>query len=283
MKNKVLKIANSFLGKHLIRNFFDELIKEISLSVRIVSTYDTLNELNDCFLNKKKGAYLRFGDGDIYLSTGRNDSFQEASQLLQVEMKEAFNTSGPNILKAIPIHSDLFGCDKHMFIGNHKVSDENAISFLKKSFKYFVGDKIYSPVALHYISAYDVDLAKKFLLNLKHKTNFFCGNEMASSEILEKLFGEEILHVKTPIQNAYNDIDRIENELCHYLDSISDFSVVVVAMGCSGRVLIKRILKKNYNVFLFDFGSLLDGIMGNDTRTWLKKVKIDYEELLRDL
>jgi len=40
-------------------------------------------------------------------------------------------------------------------------------------------------------------------------------------------------------------------------------------MGCPGRILQKRILKKGYRVYLFDFGSLLDALNNDNTRLWI--------------
>ena len=40
-------------------------------------------------------------------------------------------------------------------------------------------------------------------------------------------------------------------------------------MGCPGRILQKRILKKGFNVYLFDFGSLLDAFNNDNTRLWI--------------
>ena len=54
-------------------------------------------------------------------------------------------------------------------------------------------------------------------------------------------------------------------------------------MGCSGRPLTKRLNNKNHNIFIFDFGSLLDGIIGFNSRPWLDITTINYKLLLKDL
>jgi hypothetical protein len=51
-------------------------------------------------------------------------------------------------------------------------------------------------------------------------------------------------------------------------------------MGCSGRVLQKRLWNKLDNVFLFDFGSLLDALCGWDTRAWIKLSKFDAKKFI---
>src|SRR4030095_15025233 len=101
------------------------------------------------------------------------------------------------------------------------------------------------------------------------QTILFIGNETTPEEIVKKLFGA-VKHVKTPAENAYDKIDVIEKEAESILKS-QESGVVIISMGCSGRILMKRLYKKNYDFFFFDFGSLLDGICGNKTRTWLRK------------
>jgi hypothetical protein len=94
------------------------------------------------------------------------------------------------------------------------------------------------------------------------------GNKNLRPELLRKLFSDT--HIKTPDANSYLEIDRIEKELIQELDKKkNEFQVIVVAMGCPGRILQKRILKKGYNVYLFDFGSLLDALNNDNTRLWI--------------
>jgi len=133
---------------------------------------------------------------------------------------------------------------------------------------------------LHYAATYYPAIAHNFLRSLKKQTILFIGNENTPEEIVIKLFGQ-VKHIKTPAKNSYDKIDIIEKEAAAILENQDKFGVVITSMGESGRVLMKRLYKKNYNIFFFDFGSLLDGICGNETRTWLRKANINYEVLLR--
>ena len=58
-------------------------------------------------------------------------------------------------------------------------------------------------------------------------------------------------------------------------------------MGCSGRVLAKRLYNNVENIFLFDFGSLMDILCGWDTRAWISlnknKVTHNVEKILAAL
>lgn len=263
--------------------FEEDLVRSLYDNIIIVSPEKTLDEIENCLLFNKKGAYLRFGDGDVFLLKNKADSFQENSFLLSMEMKETFLVKGQNVFKCLAIHSDVFGYSEGMEFGNHKNTDAFAFNLFRDSFRYFIGNNIYSPVALHFIATINTKRANSFLKILKSKTQIFIGNEESDLKVVSLLFGKNIAHIKTPVRNAYSEIDRIEREALDYISKIETFFVVCVAMGCSGRPLIKRLQNKKLNIFLFDFGSLLDGISGNNSRTWLKMNDINYDLLLDGL
>lgn len=257
-------------------------MNDISRSACIVSPLETLRHIEDFIQQKKTGLYMRFGDGDVYLSLGKNDSYQSNRRLLRNEMIECFSMKGPGIIKSLSIHSQKYGCEKEMFPGNHLASDKAASELLGQVYPFFVGYQIFSPVALHYAAAYYPVKANEFLKLLKQQALLFIGNENTPAEIVSKLFGK-VRHIKAPEKNSFDNIDEIEKESAKELDKERKYGVVIISMGCSGRVLMKRLHKKNYNIFFFDFGSLLDGICGKETRTWLKVTNINYEALLKEL
>lgn len=250
-------------------------LKEIIVIVSPVETLESIARLID---DEKKGAYMRFGDGDVYLALGQNEMLQKANPQLSLEMKEAFSLKGNGIIKALAIHSKQYGLENEMFEGNHLQNDEISNILVRYAFPFFVGYQIYSPVALHYMASYFPEKANYFLKKIKKHAILFIGNENTPLDIIGKLFGN-VTHVKTPAKNSYNQIDMIEEEAFKVLHTKKEYGVVIIAMGCSGRVLMKRLFKNDFPVFYFDFGSLLDGISGEITRPWLK-VKIDYEKLL---
>jgi len=197
-------------------------------------------------------------------------------------MKEAFLLKGQFIFKSLSIHSIQYGHEKEMYIGNHLVSDQLANKLLRSTFPFFIGHKIFSPISLHFAATYHPHIANVFLKKIKRNCVLFIGNESVPKEKFKLLFGNA-KHIKTPTENAFRDIDNIEISAIETLKEINKFGVVVVAMGCSGRPLMKRLVYKNFNIFLFDFGSLLDGICGDNSRTWLKKENINYDILLKNL
>lgn len=263
--------------------FKQQIANSLSKNISIVSTKDTLNEVEASILANQRGAYLRFGDGDVFLMNGKKDSYQKKNKKLSEEMKEVFLIQGLHIYKCLAIHSDRFGYEKEMSLGNHKNEDKFALKLFTDCFAYFVGCKIYSPVALHFTSTNDVLRANSFLKTLKTHTRIFVGNHSVNMDLKDLLFGSKTVHVKTPEKDAYSEINRIENEVLNLIPANNDFFVITIAMGCSGRPLMKRIWEKNCNVFLFDFGSLLDGISGKNTRRWLKMNNLDLDLLLKGL
>ncbi len=279
---KIINCCFPFITKRCIKIFINKTIEVFKDTVQIISPFETLDIIHTTIKENKKGAYVRFGDGDVFLLTGSNDIYQTSSKELSTEMEETFKLKGDYIFKSLSIHSNLYGKEDKMIEGNHLVNNGLANRLLYNTFQYFVGHKIYSPVALHYCASYKPMIANSFLKTLKKKTILFIGNEEIPEDIVHLLFGDA-KHIKTPSKNAYSYIDRVENDSNDYLTKNKKYGVVVIAMGCSGRPLTKRLINKNYNIFIFDFGSLLDGIIGFNSRPWLDIAKIDYKLLLKDL
>jgi len=254
--------------------------------VKVIDPAVTLIKCQELMRNKIPGAYLRFGDGDVNLLEGHSELLQNANELLKNEMKEAFNLFGPGIIKSLPIHSIKFGLMPGMSPGMHQGDDQWAIELLNRCYPYFIGNLIYSAVALHYVAVFNQELAINFLKFLKSKTTIFVGNKNVSAEIINKLFGNAI-HIKTPEKQSYLEIDRIEQEIKYELNiRKNEYVIIVMAMGCSGRVLAKRLHLTSNNIFIFDFGSLLDAFCGWSTRAWIQiaqEQSTDFRNLLNSI
>lgn len=236
-------------------------------NVRINTSIKTLDDIKAAIDKKQSGAFMRFGDGDIFLMLGKDDLLHKANKKMALEMKEAINLKGEYVHKAFPIQSKLFGYEEGMKENMHLVYDSQAIKFLAATYRYVDVKNIYSPVALHYLATFNQDICVNFLRFLRSTNPVFVGNQNIQGNLIKKLFGD--VHIKTPSDNSYLEIDRIEKELINVLKRTNEFQVVVIAMGCAGRILQKRILKKRFNVYLFDFGSLLDAFNNDNTRIWI--------------
>lgn len=247
---------------------------------------ETLEAIGSIILKKEKGAYLRFGDGDINLANGESDLLQENNSLLSYEMSEALSMDSKNILKSLPLHCKEYGWEEGMFPGNHECDKTWADNILKKVEPFWGGEveEVYSPIALHFLASHKPDSAITFL-RLLRDSNICCvvGNKRIPRKIIHQVFGQ-CKHIKTPVNNSYSKIDQIENSLSNVLDKSDDqYKIVVTAMGCSGRVLQKRLLNTYENIFLFDFGSLLDALCGWNTRAWIELSQFDRKNFLSKL
>lgn len=269
---KEIKIILKFFGFYRAKNIWPQLSdkkKQFLIdNVNIKSSYETLNDIKETIVNKQKGAYMRFGDGDIFLMLGKDDLLHKANEQMAKEMKEAIRFNRGTLHKGFPIHSELFGYEKGMKEDMHLVSDIDAIKFLSVTYRFVDIKNIYTSFSLHYLATFNKEFCIDFLRFLRNTNPIFVGNKNIKQQLVKKLFGE--IHIETPSNNSYLDIDRIEKELIEKLKkSKNQFQVIVVAMGCPGRILQKRILKKGFNVYLFDFGSLLDAFNEDNTRLWI--------------
>lgn len=265
--------------------FFIFLVINTAHGIIFHGTHKTLNEIRKIIDNKQTGCYLRFGDGDLNLAYGVSELCQFQSSPLQQEMQEAFSLNHSGILKTLPLHCKEYGgLEEHMFPGNHEVGFEQASQFLNRAQPLWgkeISD-IYSPVALAYIATHDVDNCIDFLQFLKSQNcMLFVGNENIPTEIIQTLFGNQIEIIKTPATNAYSAINEIEDHAQKILEHQDhEYKVVIVSMGCSGRILTKRLWKNRKNIFIFDFGSLMDALCGWNTRAWIELTQFDKDQIL---
>ena len=268
--------------KFRIYTFFTKIMLNIFIklrSVSIVSSEDTLDYLSNRLSKSEPTAYLRFGDGDIFLLHNKSARNQGNSKKLSDEYKECFSLTGVGILKSIPIHSNLFGYDEGMKEGEHFQSDQIAKLLLALTYNYFVGCQIYSPVALHYALVYNKVQAKQFFSLLRNKEPLFVGGEFNEPEIVKSLLGATDI-ITTPAKNAYTKIDSIYADIIKKLDErANEFDVVILSCGSTAKLLTLRLLNNNRNIFIFDLGSVIDVFHGRDSWAWVKQSGLTLEQL----
>lgn len=234
---------------------------------------DTLNTIRKIILNQEKGVYLRFGDGDVYLANGMDDSLQTNNLFLRFEMEQAFSLNGPNVLKCLPLHCrEMGGYEEGMNEPNHQRPYEWCKEILSFSKPIWNGDieDVYSMTALAHSAVSNPDFCIDFLKFLKsQKVALLIGNSNIPKHVRDILFGPDCLFIPTPPQNSYSEIDRIERECIEWVKKKKGYKVIVTSMGCSGRALQYRLWTQLDDVFLFDFGSLMDAICGWMSRQWM--------------
>ncbi len=248
---------------------------------------ETLDKIVNIIAKKEKGAYFRFGDGDVVLANGQNDSYQKFNVSLQREMREAFSLNGENILKCLPLGcKEMGGWEKGMFPGNHEQPYEWCLEMIGLAAPLWNGEMndVYSMTALAHCATNRIDLCMEFLQFLKRSNCcLFVGNGKIPSSLIELLFGPQCQFIQTPSDNSYDAIDRIEQECLEASEAVLGYKLIVTSMGCSGRALQKRLWHKLDNVFLFDFGSLMDAICGWNTRDWIGLTYFNEHRFLKKL
>ncbi len=271
----------------LLSSYFFLLVSRMLPAIEIHSSAETLYKISEIISKKEKGAYLRFGDGDLLLAHGQEDCCQATTSLLKDEMTEALALNHPNILKCLPLHcAELKGLEEGMFEGNHLRSLEDCLLMLNLAEPMWGAeiDEIYSPTALAHAVTANLNLCIDFLKFLKRsQCCLLVGNAEISPYIRNLLFGPQCQFVATPSRNAYNEIDRIEQECLAKLQQASGYKIIITSMGCSGRALQKRLWNRLDDIFLFDFGSLMDAICGINTRHWMVVTHFNFGDFFRKL
>ncbi|MEZ9316559.1 GT-D fold domain-containing glycosyltransferase, partial [Vibrio lentus] len=196
----------------------------------IISPKETLSEIKLNIDENNNGAYIRFGDGDIFLINNKNKHRnQNINSAISQEMKDVISMKNNGLMKSLAIHSNKYGMEALMKPGSHERPNWEADYFINKTHKFFLGEKIYSPVSLHYQLLNDKSDIVDCIRIIKNKRPIFVGSEKNDKNILSNVFGVESF-VKTPHRNAYSEIDEIELELKSKLN-VEGFNLVLLSCG----------------------------------------------------
>lgn len=249
-------------------------------------TIDTLETIRQIIMNQEKGAYLRFGDGDINLAYGKVDMMQEPNPRLQQEMREAFALDGPTVLKCIPLYCKEFDGYEEGMDWNVHLCGWQGSQLLLDDCKVLWGAPItdvYSHVALCFAATQYQEYCFEFLSFLKTQRIILIGNQFIPDWLRQLLFSEECVFIPAPARQSYLAIDRLEEQVLAASSGMDGYKVIITSMGCSGRPLQKRLWQQLDHVFLFDFGSLMDALAGWHTREWIRVTQFDPQNFVRNL
>ena len=233
---------------------------------------DTLEQLLAYLRQQDKCAYVRIGDGDLFLLHQHDDSYNRASPMFAQEMKEVFTIADEAFMKCLPIYYKE-NAEPHMFPGNHLCDEAGYNRYINMARDYLVYfPKVWSHVALSYQATYHPQYTISFLKELKHaclqNDCFIIGNEQVNTLLINKLFGNKYKRIPTLAKDSYSQIDQVWSQIQTQTNK-DNYTIFIVFMGCAGRPLQKRIWKQYDRVFIFDVGSLLDILNGQNTRAWI--------------
>lgn len=247
----------------------------------------TLDRILEIVTRKEKGAYLRFGDGDINLADNNVDLMQDPIPELAQELRGALSTAHPNVLKTLPLYCNKYkGLEPGMFPGNHECPEDWCDNIIERARPYWGGEleDVYSHVALSYTACTDPIYAALFLKGISKHETFFIGNENIPGSLIEKIFPNVSSCAPTKARDSYMDASgNYQGWIDKLRSSYKGYTLVVTCMGCSGRAIQKRLYRDLDNAFIFDFGSLMDALCGWDTRAWIGLSKFNSGSFLEML
>lgn len=172
--------------------------------------------------------------------------------------------------------------------GVHARPDHEAETLLSGCFEYFIGQPVWSAVALHYAVAFAPDSAVGYLQALReHRPIFVAGKHNDTPEVREVLNYRKFIDV--PSQDAYESADSIFQTLMSaILEDRADFPVVVFSCGPLANVLAEKLWnsRATSKIYISDLGSVMDVFSGRDGWTWVKRANINKsrrEQLVREI
>ena len=257
--------------------YFSEANK-IAPNLKFHSTQNTLDKIKEIISNKEKGAFIRFGKRELGIAHGKNNPNKNS---LEFELVEAISLNDNNYLKSLPIHS--MGLQTYEY-GIWDTNFNQCIEILKKSKRLWGGDirDVYSSPALYFTAILNPIELIRLLRLINHHSDkcIFVGNRKIPQSIIKTLFGNNSTFIPAPEKNAYNQIDRIELECLENIPNNNEYKTIIISIGVAGKVLQKRLWEKLDNVFLLDFGSLIDALCGWETRSWIRKRKFNHKQFI---
>jgi len=250
-------------------------------------SYDTIVKILNVIEQNETGAYLRYGDGDFNIMTGKSDMYNSFNSQFSNELRESVIIDDKNYMKGFCLMCNKYGLlENNMWPGNHEWPEnlcDNFYNILLTIRNKHLTD-YYSPVAFNYYittypeKSYELMNKLKSLCQQHNNNVLFVGNSTIKKEVIKLYFGEKYDFIECPSRNSYDNIDEIENNLIKHINKNTDYKIIIICCGVTSRCLIKRIWK-NTNLktkyFLLDFGSIIDGLSGINSRQYYIETKFN--------
>lgn len=243
--------------------------------IQAKSTHDTITTLSQALRSSERIFFSRFGDGDVFIMDGKNQANHVYSDALKDEMIDSFKIEHPQFLKALSVN---YPKEENMCRGCFAPFQTNEyLADVVQSVLASVSTNVFeNPVVFHYLSIFHPDRMNAFLDEfIRGKRILFIG--ATQPKIIEKVLGTGVLHVETPIKNAYHSIDEWWPQVVENIDKVD---IVIPSAGMASRVINKRLWNVEANVHSIDIGSIFDAVSGKKTRTWIQLVGHRVEDIV---
>lgn len=268
-------------------------------NLKAYQSLKTIDKIISIITKKERGAYLRFGDGDLNIMQGLSEQLNTYNINFSNELKESICIDETNYLKGICLMCKKYGLlEDKMWPGNHEWPENRVNHFYNVIYnirKKHLTD-YYSFVAFNYYITTYPEKSLPLMKNIRdlclQNEVIFVGNNMINKDIINLFFGQKYNFIECPSRNSYNEINIIENKLIKNLNSNNNYKILVICSGVTTRCLIKRIwINKNIKskYFLLDFGSIIDALSGLITRQYIIDTKFnsikycsDFKNYLED-
>tara|TARA_R110001592_G_scaffold12220_10_gene58797 strand:- start:1018 stop:1758 length:741 start_codon:yes stop_codon:yes gene_type:complete len=209
----------------------------------------------DNLTNNISFGFSRFNDGEMMAINKIGSIVSRGDQLVNESLHkaliEAISHKQENYYIGIPCELcyPIYNKLANDIIGNYEYKI-SAISLINRNWAKFVSElsDSVSDNKVRYVSGEDQDITfLKEIINLNI-----------------------VNHTKIPSKNAWEHIDKLDN----YINEVEDGDVVLISLGPTARVLVRRWFELKPKATFIDFGSLLDpftrGVWHNYHKGWDK-------------
>lgn len=226
---------------------------------RVKSTIETLRTLDKKLDEEKRFAFTRYGDGELMMMEGWEgySGNHTNSDELQNELLEAFQIEDENYLIALGCGTRKEADMKDGVFNNYRKDGDLCDTVRNNSDK----EIFHNAFSLHYSALFKERIFKPFWDKIGNKKILFVGGSH-----LKDIRAD--YHVETPVSQAYEAINSFYPEI---VKNIGKVDVVLLSVGICTSVIQKRLWSDGYKVITLDIGSLFDGILGIQSRQWIKE------------
>ena len=233
---------------------------------------NNVRETIDAVINRlshDKMAYVRFGDGELGIMAGwRDDEYHRKNPSLAKELTEAFAIEHPDFLIGATLYPLEKGMDGNRFAYSHNEVLDTVLATSPRSREF------YNPIAFHYAALFMPETLVAFLKQLQLSNSIIVGGAHLRGAM--KFTGSKV-HIETPLRDAYDEIDEIEEDIRSAIGS-NNVRSVLFGCGVSAAVLQKR-LRDVKDLVTIDLGSTFDALLGMQTRGWINDSREMIEKL----